>query len=458
MNKSITRQKETIMSKEYANKAKGQSLNLLACALCCCVLYSVLSACSQNGSVTTPIPPKDRVDVNDIAFMFPVPSRSADLADLISVADLRSSKDNMPIFPESDFRKLVELSESSVSVVGSRRIKFKESAKVYSAWKIAGLRYDPIATIPQVRLIVQPVEEENGSVTVLEETFHLVFMFPPGIPTDVKPEDNPLLRTALDDLIKVRQFCYDAGVVTRGQLDVHPCLEKKVKGFSKQITQFLESNLHVSQMNAGAIMGLHDGGPEPWILIAYFRGQDGNFSALPSPGLGGESDPPRMAQMLSFLPGDKTLEPAITNTNRSTGPDRRLGVSIEDLFEANPRLDDFATIGVDENGKKILDTEIRNRDIPDFIANPKFAEFFNTDCITCHSEATRRAILKLPESKFAYKQPEGISGFDPKDSPDDRRNLRQFGWFHTEISITPRTSNESSEMAKYINEHFFNKS
>jgi hypothetical protein len=393
--------------------------------------------------------------------MFPVPRNADEMSGVISVAELKSSKDGTPIFPESDFNQLIEIAESSASAVGSRKIKFTDAAKKIANWKIAGLRYDPIATIPQIRLIVQPVTIENGSVTVHEETLHLIYMFPVAKPdaaeADKRPENNPPVRAAFDDLLKIRQFCRDAGVNTAGRLSIHPGLKNQVQGFSGQIVRFLESNLHGTLFNAGAILGLHEGGPQPWIFLAFFRLPDGKFTAIHSPGLGPQSNPPKTAQLISFLPGDKVIEPAPSNTNRSLRPDQRLGVSTERLFDADPRLDEFAIVGVDEKGDPVIDAEMRNKDIPDFVANPQQTDFFDTDCASCHSESTRRAILKLPPSKFAYRQPEGISGLDQEMSPSDRWNVRHFSWFRTESTITQRTANETSEMVKYINENFFKK-
>lgn len=104
---------------------------------------------------------------------------------------------------------------------------------------------------------------------------------------------------------------------------------------------------------------------------------------------------------------------------------------------------------------------LKFKDIPDYIANPSLSHFFNTDCVSCHSESTRRSILKLGsfQSSFKFPLPVGISGLDPAVAPTGIWNVRNFGWGDTTgvPTISQRTANEAANSADFINKNYLSK-
>jgi hypothetical protein len=101
-------------------------------------------------------------------------------------------------------------------------------------------------------------------------------------------------------------------------------------------------------------------------------------------------------------------------------------------------------------------------DIPDIIANPSMANVLNTDCVSCHSESTRRAARSLAggDGMFRYSVPAGISGVDPAMAPATSWNVRNFGWFQSSsgapirATISQRTANETAEAAQFTNREY----
>ena len=102
-------------------------------------------------------------------------------------------------------------------------------------------------------------------------------------------------------------------------------------------------------------------------------------------------------------------------------------------------------------------------DVPDIIAHPGRTHFFNVNCVSCHTESTRRAILQIDvkNSEFAFTLPKGISGVDPSVLAKDKWNVRNFGWFPDTLggrptvpSVTLRTGNEAAESAAFINREY----
>ncbi len=187
-------------------------------------------------------------------------------------------------------------------------------------------------------------------------------------------------------------------------------------------------------------MGLEP--PEPWIFFAMAK-QGGSFVQVPAPTLG-----TNQAQMLSFV-DDKNVLPVPATENLGKGK----GVSTAMLFEggiesklASPVFGDPA--------------RPRFQEIPDIIANPERAHFFNTDCVSCHSESARRQILNIRtgDALFKYHNPPVISSVDAALLPNDRWNVRNFGWFPTfqgaTETVTMRTANETAEAVEFINQEY----
>ena len=83
----------------------------------------------------------------------------------------------------------------------------------------------------------------------------------------------------------------------------------------------------------------------------------------------------------------------------------------------------------------------------DVIADPTKSHFFNTDCVSCHTE-TRSAmdILKVTD----------IPGIDPAALPNGQWDVRNFGWApgpkgSFQATVTQRTAAETAAVVAFIN-------
>jgi hypothetical protein len=120
-----------------------------------------------------------------------------------------------------------------------------------------------------------------------------------------------------------------------------------------------------------------------------------------------------------------------------------------------------ALIGIDATGQQVFDAELKNKDLADWVANPVTSHFFNTDCVSCHTESQRRTILNLPASAFAFKWPDGVSPLDPAVPQKQQWNVRNIGWFpdtfgtgKTSATMSQRTANETAEVVVFVNEEY----
>jgi hypothetical protein len=406
-----------------------------------------------------------RLDVNDISFLWPVPKIPADVAGLLSLDD-KLADGKSTILPQKPFDALLKAAQD-VGIKDSAGREFKidftphkaEFAKP-STWKVVAFRVDPSApgtapmlvkargSLPQVRLIVQPVTVAGGTVTVHDVTMHLVYNYAKGFkisPTGppIATPDKDKFGAIVKDLARLKGLAKKGGVATDGALSVHYALNANVKGFADEVKSFLKKHLSADRLGAMAFMGINP--PEPWIFVALQKGRDGTFAPPPNPSLGGTS-----SQMLILRGGNAAMpEPTPKNV------DEKRGVSTALLFPdaaAQAKLE-----------KPVFDDlpALKFKDIPDLIANPQRAHFFNTDCVSCHSESARRANLKIKAGNgpFAYTRPRGVSGVSEKVLPTSKWNVRNFGWFPVRgaaavATATFRTANEAADSADFINKEY----
>ena len=368
------------------------------------------------------------IDVNDITILFPLPKEMADLDKLITIESLENLQ-GVSVLPANDLTNILSVAETVA--VRNRRIKLKPIIKEVDAWKIAGIRFDPSApggsqnmissfgSMPQIRLVIQPVTFD-GALEVHDVAVHIIYDYveeriageagtiSKGVPDSQKTKD------IVEGLLALKSVCEEAGIDTNVPLNVHPCLGSDVAGFSNEVEEFLRKHLDHKRFNTGAVMALHNGGPEPWLFFSIQRDADsGQFTPIPSPGLAPFTDPePKITQMVSFIDSPKVQPvPSTTNLlpiNSSVviPVSQRRGVSTAPLFTNSIPLTSPAEIGIDGSGRAVFDDEIKNGDVADIIANPTLSHFFNTDCVSCHTETTRRFIREIPESSFAFKVPE----------------------------------------------------
>lgn len=407
-----------------------------------------------------------RFDVNDVSFLWPAPTKKEDLTRLISV-DEKLSDGNGSILSQATFDTLLDAARN-VSVIDSadrvNKITLEEELSKRSAWMIAGVRIDPSApgtapmlieargSLPQVRLIIQPITVTETSVRVHDVTAHLVFNFHKELKLqgDGKPPiaipDKEKFEAIVTDLTALKMKLKSDGVETEGKLTIHPGFtDQKAKNFAGELKTFLKKHLTEERLDAIAFMGLDL--PEPWIFFAMQKKGDGKFAVIQLSNASGKS-----AQMLT-LRGGRPVMPLPTTTN----VDSKRGVSTAPLYPDNAGKAqlEFAVFANDSDL-----SELKHKEIPDLIANPQRSHFFNTDCISCHTESNRRVQLNIAaKGSFAYKLPLNISGLDDKVLPNNKWNVRNFGWFPTSHStavatVTQRTANEAAESVEFINKEY----
>ena len=447
----------------------------------------VVGAVATGGSLAVPADEKPRFDVSDVSYLWPAPNTQADVDALIS-ADTADGATNVALWDEAAFNRMLEIVTSEDAEIkhpggAARRIALLPAFRDRKNWKVVAFRADPSApgghpsivdkfgSTPQLRLIVQPVTVEGGKVKVHDFTAHLVYSYftpkeapKPGFLPAANP-DEAKFRAILDDLGALKAKLKAKGIDTQGvPLGVHPGLKDSAGGvdFVSDIRALLTRHVNVKNLFAMAFMGLPDSSPEPWIFVAAANSGDGTFAAGKIPAIGFKP-----AQMFDRKDGDPLVVPAPSPTNRNpitnflgTPIDDRRGVATSTLFDPNVKLNSTAQMNV--SGNPILDSDgLTNSEIADLIANPEKTHFFSNDCFSCHSESTRRAILKLPASTaVGYARPNGVSGVDPAVVPSGIWNVRNFGWAPSgNGGITPtvsqRTANETADCVQFINRVYF---
>jgi len=449
--------------------------------LVCSLFFISLNCFSQNADATFVNEEIETVHPNDVSILYPLPESIEDATSLITIGHLTSVDDNTAVFPENDFNRILEVARAE-GKVANRAITFRNEIEAIDAWKVAGIRFDPSAPgssddvinafgiRPQIRLVVQPVTIGAGRVEVHDVTIHVIYDYVITQDPSVRAlpvADSEKMMAIIDGLIELRKECEEQGEDTSGALSVHPCLKESTSDFHVELVMFLRTHLHSSRFQGAAIMGLNQGAFEPWIFLALNRQLNGEFSAFPNPGLGSISAQgvPPAAQMISFLPGDNpNVQPTPSTTNvlpvtvdLGIPKNDRRGVSTAPLFNGVD-LDSPASTGFNSRGEEIFSDSLKNSDIVDWIANPEKAHFFNTDCLSCHTETTRRLALNIREGEFAFEQSHEEMLVDSNLLHADRWNVRNFGWFvnplfgSKQTTITQRTANETFEVVEFINE------
>ena len=173
--------------------------------------------------------------------------------------------------------------------------------------------------------------------------------------------------------------------------------------------------------------------PEPWIFFATNKQSRRDVWAAATAGAGRQEFP----KMLKF-------DGAVVPTPATRNVDTTRGVSTSLLFprEAASKLADpvFGDIP-----RPLL------RDIPDIISHPRQSHCYTTDCISCHSETTRRndprlkAGIAAGDGKFRYTPPAGISGVDEAVLPQTKWNVRNLGWFPASAPAAATISDSDGE-------------
>lgn len=160
------------------------------------------------GSVSS-----NKLSGNDVSILFPMPTTPEAVDNLLIATEIKKL-DGQAVLTEEDFGQLIDIAQGTASREGRRQIKFPEATLRSSAWKIAGIRFDPTApggsdlvrekfgSRPQVRLIIQPVTVSGREVTVHDMAFHIIFDYVDGV-IEGQPGHVP---KSIPDMVAVRSL------------------------------------------------------------------------------------------------------------------------------------------------------------------------------------------------------------------------------------------------------------
>ena len=405
------------------------------------------------------------LNANDVSWLWPVPQNKNDVDKLISMDDLKDST-GKDVWSKAKFDSMHDVIENGGSRVGNREIHFNSSFKNKGTWRVAGMRVDPTAPgnhpglpgvfgrSPQIRLIVQPVDViSNTQIKVHDVAIHLVYSFVKN-PGQLKkePQDGKF-ADILNDIDRLKRMSAVGNAPTKNKpLGIHPGLAKPVPGLGDAAKNFLEKHLTSSTLTSLAIMGIANGA-EPWFFLALAPKADDptKFGLIPA-----AKGPFAKPQMINFLTSPPSVDPKPVVSNRDHA--QRRGVATDVLFKPSLPMDQFATIA-----PGVKDTKVKNKDIADVIANPDMSHFFNTDCVSCHTESQRRNNKNRPIAlgDFAFKHGGKSPPIAAECKATQKWNVRNFGWFpdffdggKVSPSVTQRTANETAEVLAFIEANF----
>lgn len=416
------------------------------------------------------------LSADDISLLFPAPTRAEDFANLIAVQDLtapdpQDPTKRDPVWSDAVFQQFIKMANSSSSQVAGTQvgIGLPDEAKTISAWFVSGIRIDAGAPglskdiigqfgqSPEIRLIIQPVTRNaDGTPKVDDIAGHLIFDFLIGVdppPQDAQGAQEDCLLRPKPDHDKLNAIVADLAALrtklSNGQLGadkvstaglplgVHPGLTHATTAgnFRQEIKAFLERYISAQRLDAMAIAGLPAGQPEPWIFLSM-RNVSGTVFAVPGPTLDGI----QLAQMLERSGPGFAVIPAPHTNNLNPITCSNAAVSATSMPIPKRRGD--ATADVFASPGPPLD---KTKEILDVIAEPTKSHFFNTDCVSCHTE-TQRTITVL--------KPANIPGIDPAALPKNAWNVRNFGWSPAgglQATVTRRTAAETAAVLEFIN-------
>jgi mono/diheme cytochrome c family protein len=424
-----------------------------------------------------PTPAVQPLTANDVSWLFPAPTQASDFANLIAVRDitvpnLQDATKRDPVWSDAAFQQFLAIAENpAVQVAGQPSISLPAEARTIDAWFVAGIRIDAGAPglssdiraqfgqLPEIRLIIQPIiKNSDGSPQVLDIAGHLIFDFvilPPPLPppTDCFPRFEPDMNAfspviadvaALRTKLSSGQLGGHAISTAGAPLGIHPGLADPATANSVRNEMLALLERHLKSQGSGslgsmAVAGLPAGAPQPWIFLSMLGDHAGHFGPAHGPTLDGDK---QFAQMLELAgkvlqavpnPHTNNLNP-ITCKNAAVSATslpvaQRNGVATFTLFPTPSPSPDQA--------KQILDT----------IADPTKSFFFNTDCVSCHTE-TRLTMGLLNVT--------AIPGINPAVLHNDQWDVRNFGWGNAgkagmQATVTRRTANETAAVVTFIN-------
>ncbi|MBC7661535.1 MAG: hypothetical protein H7249_17700 [Chitinophagaceae bacterium] len=364
------------------------------------------------------------LDVNDVAVLFPLDSNNRPVPFIR--LDKAGSQGNL--LSKGILADLTtQATEQWISAPMNTGIFAREN------WAVVGFRYDPCAPsddiasttcIQELRLVAQP-QSQNGPA---DSAIHLVYKLGEGLPSPSDP--------VLADLLNLKRQAESlTNLSTSGQpLGVHPVLLAAVNQNRPDISvlfqTFILTHATNQKLHKLTMMGLRDGSPNDWIFLGGDV-QHGRWKQTDIPNLGSGT---KSGVELNLQGNPEVFSPLTANSSLST----------EDFFNSNPA-------GVQNNFDKI------NRAVHS-LENPALSNRNTVDCLSCHTATSVRLdnnfhfanqiaglTPSIPQRITAFPAP-GILGAHPR-----HWNLRAFGYFANQATVSMRTVNEAGEAAATLN-------
>jgi hypothetical protein len=450
------------------------------------IVAALLLLCGTIASAaeqTTPTKPEQPLSADDVSWLFPAPTKTSDLANLIAISDLTAPDPQDPgkrerIWSEAAFQQFLAISASpAAAVAGSDRITLPDEAKTIAAWHIAGVRFDAGAPglseaiikqygqAPQIRLVLQPVvKNADDTVTPLDITAHLVFNFISGMEP---PPKSGCFPRPVPDLAAFKEIVAELGalrtklrdgelghnrITTAGKaLGVHPGLidQTTAGNVRAEMKAILERHLSPQRLGAMAIMGLPDSASEPWIFLSMQAVPPGLVPQLPNGGFvpvhGPALDGKQFAQLLEPASSSPRVIPEPHTNNLAPISCLNAAVSADALPIKHRK--GVATADLPADPVRTAAGKARVLKVVNTIADPTKSHFFNTDCVSCHTE-TRRALELL--------QPRDVPKIAAAPLPNGTWNVRNFGWsplIEGDVAgtVSRRTAAETKAVVDFIN-------
>src|SRR5277367_1407664 len=300
-------------------------------------------------STVAQIPPNTPLSANDVSWLFPAPTKAADFANLIAVADVTTPNPQYPtkrdpIWPDAVFQQFLAIAngpQAQVSGGSTAQISLPAEARSVDAWFIAGIRIDAGAPglsndihaqygqLPEIRLIIQPIiKNPDGSPKVLDIAGHLIFDFITATPDP--PAQADCFPRFVADMSSFTPVVTDAAALrtklNNGQLGphaistvgvplgVHPGLADPAdaNAVRNEMLAFLERHISAQRLGSMAIAGLPAGAPAPWIFLSLLGDHAGHFGPVHGPTLDGNL---QFAQMLNPVGANPRVVPGPHTNN-----------------------------------------------------------------------------------------------------------------------------------------------
>jgi hypothetical protein len=441
----------------------------------------------------------DPLAANDVSWLFPPPKS---LDDVISMGDLtapnpQDSKKRDPVWSDEAFHQFLAIAAGPAGRVAGTAQRIGLPAEVWSKgnWYIAGVRFDPGAPgllddiqkkfgqELQIRLSVQPLTRNpDGTIKVHDLAAHLVFAFNAGYETDAIPGtegcfprpkwDGDAYNAVVADLADLRTQLttgqFGVPIMTSGTLGVQPGLAAEpttARNVRQAMKALLERHLSPERLGLMTIAALSADAIQSktnnkWIFLAMFnlKPHPHYYPSLPDDGfiplLGTALDGLQYAQILNAAGSQAIVvptpypnnEPNPTTCEHAALPlprpsvDERRGFSTADLLN-----------GRQLNGRQPSHDEVMNT--VDRIADPEKSHFFNTDCVSCHTDnekafdGGRLSIQGWNVRNFGWA-PSTLLGFAGPNVSRPTVNVSR-----PTVNVSRRTVEETAAVLKFINLH-----